>query len=687
MKKEYRISPAIGVARVGNSPDEFYIGPEKTGGLPIRCDSNGNPEVDGDDQAQYVTKFKDAAGAIKRQAARFRVQEYHDGALAGEASPGGGDIKDIKWTVHLANKKSAWYQFSELEGDTMFGPWNSYENQHVPLRNSDVTSRQQLITDPGPRSVSSPGEKQTFTRYDIPADYQKGSFPPENLQNGFSIDTLGEIMMDDAGRLLVLGGFGRAGGQTPLSSFKGGDQWWDDISDGFVLATITFKDGTTQDLEPAWVFVGSPKYAPELVNIITLDECIYDTSVRYMGFNKNLYDPDRFGGDSGAGYDPCAGFNPDYWPGFERDIKPIITRPQSYRWVANVPSMVDFSEPDFDITDPSEENRGNREEYFGYYRVPVPAESYEFINKIENGPNQLLHETGLPLMPLNSGDNSVSNNTIYKFLTLTPTQYFFMRQWSLGRFTVNGRRPENDSCVTEEDGTPAGVSQLDREVLGNCVGGPFSPGIEVTWVVRNKAIYSSPYHLKIAHWDGSNESLEKFYAGAGLNPQNNPQDGDGMEPGDLTKFMAIPWQADFFDCTVQTPNITNPAVNQSPADDGIQIPPSYYVYWWPPQSPMFVIAGSVEPADQVLDGIITFPPTYSDSGATPGSYNVTSDFQVVAAGMQVAYQRGLTSFGQMVGAWADLGFIVNKGTGKYPYFVESERNTLFMAQGVQLGSK
>ena len=50
------IHPAIGIARVGNSPDEYYFGPEIPGGLPIAPGG-----------------YKDASGAMKRQAARFRI--------------------------------------------------------------------------------------------------------------------------------------------------------------------------------------------------------------------------------------------------------------------------------------------------------------------------------------------------------------------------------------------------------------------------------------------------------------------------------------------------------------------------------------------------------------------------------------------------------------------------------------
>ena len=621
MKKQYRILPKIGVARVGNSQHGFYLGPEKTGGLPIECDQGGNPVIV-DGRPQPVKKFKDAAGAIKRQGARFKIYEYN-GDNEGEEVSLGGEIKSVRWTAHIANKKPVWYNFAELMGDLTFGPQNSYENQHVPLRNPSVTGekdRQAMIIDPGPRSVDRPGQKVDFSVYNIPSSYPHGSFP-QTAQQAAGITSLGEIMMDEKGRLIVLGGFGNSGGTSSISSFAGAEDWFDDVSDGYVLATITFKNGTQLDLEPAWILVGSPKFAPELINIITLDDCIFDTAVRGQNYNPELYQPkkwpDTYG--HGSGHNPFAHFNPAYEPNYKRDIEPIITRPQSYRWVANVPSMVDFSEPNFDTSDPSKKNQKNRKEYFDFYRIPVPPGSQEFLN-IEKGPNDLFSAAGLPLMPLNSGDNSVKDfHLVYKFLTLTPTQYFFMKQWSLGKFTTGDAPPDNRHGVTE----------LDRQIIGNCVGGPFSPGIEVTWLMRNPALYSAPYQINIAHWTGSNKKLEAFYARNGLSTTSDPSfqnkkgQFEGAEPGDLTKRMAIPWQADFFDCTIQTPNITIPEINQSPADDGIQIPPCYYVYWWPPQSPMFVIAGSLEPGEQTLDGSVTNPPIMIPNSS--GTWQVNSN--------------------------------------------------------------
>src|SRR5262245_35188876 len=86
------IHPGIGVARVGDSADEYFIGPELVDG------SSREPGY-----------YRDGAGALKRQAARFRLYGFNAaGQIVRELT---ADNADIGWTVHLANKKAQWYQF------------------------------------------------------------------------------------------------------------------------------------------------------------------------------------------------------------------------------------------------------------------------------------------------------------------------------------------------------------------------------------------------------------------------------------------------------------------------------------------------------------------------------------------------------------------------------------------------
>ena len=259
----YQIHPAIGIARVGNSPDSFYISPEQTGAPPIDCGPDGLPIIK-DGVEQPVTQYKDAKNRIRRQAARFRIYVYDDPASPGRELKIGetvtaiqttgphqsgqlvtGKLLDIHWTVYLANKKASWYEFQQLEGE------HGYSSSHK-LRNANITDavlRQKLITDPGPRSVSWVDKSKrtnSFARGTAPGVTE--CFPPENLSPN-SVDTLGELISitnsNGNNRLLVLGGFGNSGsartglGQPSIHHYANNDGWFDDTSDGPVTASLT----------------------------------------------------------------------------------------------------------------------------------------------------------------------------------------------------------------------------------------------------------------------------------------------------------------------------------------------------------------------------------------------------------------------------------------------------------------
>src|SRR5215213_4964806 len=198
----FKIHPAIGIARVGDSPDAFYLAPEQAGGMPNELNADGTE--------QPVTKFKDAQGRVKRQAARFRVYGYDDDFKQGQELQAGqqittvlqksgqtmvAEVKDIQWTVYLANKKASWYAFQQLDGEHGYGAAH-------PLRNADVTNadeRQQLVIDPGPQTVNHTGQNQQvaqFARGSNPGYTQ--SFPPPLVPN--PVDTLGEIRAVSQGR-------------------------------------------------------------------------------------------------------------------------------------------------------------------------------------------------------------------------------------------------------------------------------------------------------------------------------------------------------------------------------------------------------------------------------------------------------------------------------------------------------
>jgi len=614
------IHPSIGIARLGNSPTEICLSPDSIGGLPYDSDNFGN-------KIGPITSFKDSIGRVKRQGQPFKILT-DDGEELNLDSP---NVASITWTVHLANKKAEWYQYSELQGNLLYGEENSYENQNIPKRNPEnTTDRQNLFIDPGPRSIFGRQQSIGFDVSNVPEGYP-AQYPNTDPKYGVGITTLGNLVTDDQGRLVVLGGFGNAGGDLPLISYGGSSTWHDDISDGPVYCLISFNDGTAPISLSAWCIVGSPDFAPEIVNISNLSDTMFDVGVRCFNLVPELYSNGQY--------------NQSFTANFKRDILPIINRISRYQWVANVQPMMAFASYQFDYSDASADNLQNRQNYLSYFRQndsQPPQPPYlpqEELFKI-------VGENIFPMMPLNSGSNSVSNINIMKFLALNNTQLFLMEQWANGNF-------ENKSNFQ-----PYPVNPLDAASVGNCVGLPMCPGIEVTWSMQNPTVYKAPYQIL-------QYQNEAWYFDNGLTPSRDECAGGGCEPGDLTKRMACPWQADFFQCTIQYINFTNPAVNKETLSDGstIPLPPTYYSYWWPPQSPWDVLVGELTQEGQAANGNIP-------------------------AGQQMNYARGINSFTQMVQYWYALGFIRDKNAGNigFPYLLETERNNeLFTSEEVPVG--
>ena len=265
-----------------------------------------------------------------------------------------GKLVDIQWTAYVANKKACWYQFQQLAGEHGYAP------DH-PLRNPDITDpmqRQKLIIDPGPQTIVGKRAKAEFARGKNPAYAQ--IFPPK--LKPYDIDTLGEIRTNDDHNLIVLGGHGRSGsyentenafGEPRITSYCNNPGWFDDISDGPVTALLAYWDDFNQQLryvqveDPAWVVVGYPGYAPEIEDMISMDEVLEDVAIRDFAYDTYMYGTGNF--DSPAPVDDSnltewrnarKYYNPEYYPYFYRDIWPILSRPFNMQWVT---TMVDGS--------------------------------------------------------------------------------------------------------------------------------------------------------------------------------------------------------------------------------------------------------------------------------------------------------------------------------------------------------
>lgn len=218
---QVRIHPALGVARVGNSPTDWFVGPERPW-----------------DRTPPPGGYKDAQCRVKRQAARFHLFADHDDGTTTELTAADADIS---WTVHLANRKAI-------------------------TSNSGAAS--DLTIDPGPRTLNGPDQIAKFDDGTITLPGASAVTVP-----------LGEIRTDDDGHLLVLGGFGHSASplNKPLGGLHSGD-WYDDTSDGPVTASVTVGGQTFAALG-AWVVVGPPKFGVAADNVVRLWDQQFDLFV------------------------------------------------------------------------------------------------------------------------------------------------------------------------------------------------------------------------------------------------------------------------------------------------------------------------------------------------------------------------------------------------------------------------
>ena len=79
------------------------------------------------------------------------------------------------------------------------------------------------------------------------------------------------------------------------------------------------------------------------------------------------------------------------------------------------------------------------------------------------------------------------------WMAILPTQYRWLQQWAAGDFEADGVpvRRDWDALTPAEQ-----VRLIDRGVLDETLGGPFHPGAEFTWPMRNRLLYDAPFRIK-----------------------------------------------------------------------------------------------------------------------------------------------------------------------------------------------
>jgi hypothetical protein len=489
-----KIFPGIGIARLGNSPKDFFFGPEVPGVVP---DHGGS--------------YKDAQGRVKRQAARFRVYAFNSqDQIVAELTADHPDVVALTWTVTLANKKAEWYTFA---GTQNVANILNQSGDISPRRNLQVqdNERQGLVI--GPTATSVTGRNQ-----------QSSPLEGKFLTKSTNI-YLGELQTDEAGRLLVLGGRGESDTilpDNPLAHYANNDGWHDDTADGPVSVVVALKNGNQLEVRGrGWVIVAPPHFSPYTKNVVTL----YDAMTQAV-LDNNLPWP-----EAELGPKPS-----DDKVSFTKHIYPILQRLVMSQWVSRRAQRGhakgkpgDFLAPETlcQLANPdcARQPGSLHQHIFTRLRTPIlhspalesqPPEE----GRLDPRSQEAINQANLYFMPPVAGDEGdVKHGDPKTWFALTPLQYRKLRKWKDGEFVNDWEKlpplPVSfaDIPVSEQ---PA---SLTRATLEACQGGAFFPGIEITSIFRFASFYSEAFCV-------SND----------------------YSPGDITKWMAVPWQADFYEC-------------------------------------------------------------------------------------------------------------------------------------------
>lgn len=548
------IYPPIGISRVGNS-EKYFFAPEIPG-LP------SNP----------TNGFKDGNQKIKKQAQRFRIYAFDKkGRVVKEITQG----KDkITWSVKVANTKAAWFGFNNPLDMGEFAPGLPGKR-----RNEFFIGKEREALEIAPEEVSISGISINTEGLDKNFKMD-GTFWKSPNENKVS---LGDVRTDDKGRLIVVPADGVSNSamqQNPINNFADNDGWYDDWADGYVKAKVTLADGLEIKVEPAWVACCGPDFAPEVPPFITMYDVVRDVMVN--GKKQPLET------------------KPTGKLSFREEILPFFRRLGLMEWTSAAANLREgwietksFLNDAFieQLADPSPVNKELRDKVFSQFRSPEDYKSYE---EEKNYNDNIKYK--IPYM-LGSGVNYDFSPA--HWFTMPDLQYWILEQWNKGNFEndYNTKLKVDETQKFEDIPLDQQPMALTRSALEPLSGGGFHPGVELTWPLRQQAIFSDtePYRIKVGNREHLFEQVEylgellttdavfqgaersKTLSGESYTYYNLSENSPigPQNPGDLTRWLGLPWQPDAFSCQMVLYDNDFPNATWWPALLPINVLPEY----------------------------------------------------------------------------------------------------------------
>ena len=691
---KFRIYPSIGIARMGNGPAE-------------KDQVVFSPEVPWKNLYEKHNDYLTENGQLKKQAQRFYIFECDDQGIPKKQIH--EDEFEIEWSVEVANKKPFWYDFNNSLDLSMLAHNQNLSPTFVTeklapgvsakRRNPNVLNqgqrvehgydyRKELVNRPGARSVTAGSTRATFDgEFPFKAGL-KTSKLAEKLDTTSKKVDLGSIEYDK-GTLIFYPADGLSASLNPSdlnTDFADNSNWFDDIADGRVMAKIRNKNtGEMHELvdskSAAWVASAPPDYAPQIQPISTMFDLI--TGAANEEFQNEL-----------------------------ALVFPMMYRLYRMQWV----NLGDFLVPSFrhiidELIDhgdfkylyykghsEEEKKKGDaiRERIFKKFRDPI----YQYDNEpiIPSKDNTDLKNRGsgkeelkLPYYP---GDGIDYPGSPAQWFAIPPILYEQLRKWKDGEFYSppsfdfqnmdemgHFYQKQFIDSAKEDEGRKA--LMMTRAVLETLYGGGFHPGVELTWPMRHNRLYaenSLAYRYIVENREmviggfglrevrinaaTPEEQKEIFFKDYGLlmTPDDikasMTDDPDynwlwKITPGDMTKWMGIPWQSDAGSC------------------QAVFVEKQYPVpSWWAANLPVYVLPeSSYELLQKPEEEISLETKKYIYANRLPWLH--TTDTGFIGYHAEGGYMNGLIA---MVYKWKNIGVV----TGR-PLDVDGLPETVYVA--------
>ncbi|HWT07157.1 MAG TPA: LodA/GoxA family CTQ-dependent oxidase, partial [Xanthomonadales bacterium] len=269
-----------------------------------------------------------------------------------------------------------------------------------------------------------------------------------------------------------------------------------------------------------------PNYGPDIVTPQTMYDVLYDT----------------FAGNSL----PSAS-SKTWTPSFRNDILPLLQQMVDAQWVnAGFLNAFGWEAP----------NDFTRADLIDRLSKPKPAHGDDPYRELRV---QLFNQLRVPpASPAMTGQNPIAWPPLYGdafgnyynsprvYFNVTATKYKLFQRWSEGDFNDDLNESDGHVARFEELPLEAQPSTLDMAALHWCMGGPFHPGCEMTWPMRQITMYREAFRLRERPATLPEPNYGPFISPAIINLSDGPLFWNG--PGDITRWMAVPWQTDTASC-------------------------------------------------------------------------------------------------------------------------------------------